>query len=207
MKYSIAGKFVFALLFVAGAAQAGTLTWYANRGTFNDAQPGLPVQSFDSANLFGQTVVWQAIPLNSATHDAVFAAGSILRGLTLSTQQPGSRSNALTVYKGGPLATVNVGNSWFGDTLLLKFNPAVSAVATNVFGNTSYGPSFAGKISVQFYNGSKILGGKTFNEAYGGYIFIGVSSATLPITKAAITWASDEDASTYVSDIAFGTPP
>ena len=66
------------LLLGAGAAQAETLTWYADRNSFNAAQPGLKQQSFDSANLYGQPYVYQASPLTAKTNDAVFATGNIL---------------------------------------------------------------------------------------------------------------------------------
>jgi hypothetical protein len=167
---------------------------------------GLPLQSFDSANLFGQTFVYRASPLTSMTNDAVFAAGSILPGLKIKTLRPGSVSTALLVYAGGPVGATSVGNNWFGDTLVLELNPAVSAVCGTVFGNTAAGPSFAGKISVAFFSGKRILGGKTFSEAYNSYVFFGVSSSTLPITRVQITWASDEDADTFLSNFEFGTP-
>jgi len=194
------------LALTCGVAQAGSLTFYPTRAAFDLAEPGLPVQSFDSANLFGQDFVTQPSPLTSATNDAVFAKGSILPGLKIKTVQPGSVTTALIVFGGGPVRAVSVGNYWFGDTLLLLFPHGVAAVGANVFGNTAYGTSFAGKITVQVFGGARSLGGKTFTEAVGGYEFVGVSSATVPITKVAITWASDGDACTFVSDIAFGTP-
>ena len=187
---------------VAGAAE---LTFFATRSDFDAAEPGLPVQSFDSANLLGQPYVTQASPLSAATNDAVFAKGSILRGLTIRTLHPGSVSTALIVYGGGPVGSISVGNNWYGDTLLLSFVPGVTAVAEDVFANTASGPSFAGPITVQIFAGGKSLGARSFKEAAGGSVFVGAASATA-ITRVAITWGGDNDATTFVSNVAFGTP-
>ena len=192
-------------LATAPLAHAATLTFYPSRSAFTAAEPGLKVQSFAAANLLGQTSVTQASPLNATTNDAVFARGAILPGLVIATLHPGSRTNALIVYAGGPVGTTSVGNNWFGDTLAEKFSPAVSAVAEDVFANTSAGTSFAGSITAQFFSGTRSLGARTFTEASGGSVFIGASS-TSPITSVRITWASDNDATTYASTIAFGTP-
>jgi hypothetical protein len=185
------------------AQAASPLTFYPTRAALNAAYPGMSQQSFTSADLYDEPFVTQANPLSSKTNDAVFKKGSILPGLTIRTLRPGLASNAIIVYGGGPVGTISVGNYWFGDTLELSFPLGVQAVGENVFGNTSYGTSFAGKISVQFFHGKTYLGGKTFSEAYGAYLFVGASSSTLPITSVRINWQSDGDANTYVSAIAF----
>ena len=193
------------ILLNSSVAHAG-LTYYANRSDFNTAEPGLPLQSFDSANLFNQPYVVFGSPLNSATSDGVFGPGDILPGLAISTLNPGLTSTALIAYGGGPVGTKSVGNNWFGDTLVLSFAPGVSAVAEDVFGNTSNGPSFAGPITEEVFDGSVSLGSKTLSEAAGGQIFFGVSSSTQPITSIQLSWGGDGDATTYVSSIAFGSP-
>ncbi len=64
----------------------------------------------------------------------------------------------------------------------------------------------ASGIQVQFASGTKLLGSQTFTEAAGGSAFVGVAAASLAITSVLITWASEGDADTFVSNIAFGTP-
>lgn len=187
-----------------GAAGAKPLTFYASRAAFEAAEPGLPVQSFNSANLHGQPYQVIANGLNSQTSDGVFQAGDILGGLAIDTRHPGQQSTALIVTSSGPPNAVSVGDNWFGDTLRLEFSPGVGAVGETVFASTSNGPSFAGKIHEAVYSGSKLLGGRTVSEATGGDVFIGVASSGPPITRVEITWASDGDATTYVSDVAFG---
>ncbi len=131
---------------------------------------------------------------------------SILPGIRIATLHPGSVATALIVGGSGPVGAISVGNNWFGDTLVLKFSPAVAAVAWDMFGNTSYGTSLAGSMSVQFISGTKMIGSHGFSEAAGGSVFVGVTSSSLAITAVRINWTSDGDATTYISDIAFGTP-
>jgi len=199
---------LIASLALTGSIQAKTspLTFYADRTRFDVAEPGLPVQSFTGANMFGQPYVTQPSPLSASTNDGVFAAGSILPGLMITTVHPGSKTTALAVISEGPLGTVSVGDNWFGDTLVLSFPSGVAAVGENLFANTAYGTSFAGTVTVQYYSGKKLLGSKKFTEAAGGYVFAGVSSSGAPITAVAMSWDGNEDASVFVSSIAFGTP-
>jgi hypothetical protein len=138
------------------------------------------------------------------TDDQVFTKGSIRKGIVITTAHPGETSTALIVFAGGPVSSKSVGNNWYGDTLILQFPKGVLAVGANVFGNTSSGTSFSGKISAHFFSGTKALGGMAFTESAGGYVFIGASSSAVPITSMRIQWASDEDATAYASDIIFG---
>ena len=193
-------------MFAAGGTRAGSLTWYASQAAFDSAEPGLPVQSFDSAH-FNPPYALIANHLNADTNDGVFAPGDILPNLDIYTKRPGSPSNALIVYGGGPVDTVSVGNNWYGDTLILSFPSAVTAVGETVFGATSGGPSFAGKIHEDVFSGSKRLGGMTFREQTGGSVYIGVAAPrATPITQVRITWQCCNDATTYVSSLAFGSP-
>src|SRR5579863_4366877 len=83
---------------MAPAIARAALIFYNNQSSFNTAEPGLSVQDFSSADLYGQTYVTQPNGIDNSTNDAVFAAGSILPGLTISTLAPGSQSTALAVY-------------------------------------------------------------------------------------------------------------
>ena len=75
-------------LMMTPAISQGGLVFYTNQAAFNTAEPGLPVQSFNSANLYSQPFVYQPNGINSATSNTVFAAWSILPGLTISTLAP-----------------------------------------------------------------------------------------------------------------------
>jgi hypothetical protein len=62
---------VMGLMTVAPAVSRGGVVFYTNQTAFNAAEPGLPVQSFNSADLFGQTFVTQPNGLNDTTSNAV----------------------------------------------------------------------------------------------------------------------------------------
>jgi len=179
--------------------------FYTNQAAFYAAEPGLPVQSFDGANLFSQTFVTQPNGLNSATSNVVLTAGSILPGLTISTLAPANQSQALILDGDGPVGAISVGNYTFGDTLVLTFAPGVLAAGENLFANTGFGTSFAGNNTEEVFNGTTSLGSITVSNAAGGYDFIGVTSTNLPITSVQFTWDGDGDGITFVSHIAFGT--
>jgi hypothetical protein len=206
LKRPLAGVIAAAALMtvVPGESQA-SLIFYGDRPSFNAAAPGLPVQSFNGANLFNQVYVFEPNGLSSTTSDPVFSAGRILPGLTLTDPQPGSQSQALIVYGGGPVGSISVGDAWF-DELDLSFGPGVSAVGEDVFANTAASASFAGNITEAVFSGATQLGQKTLTEALGGSVFFGYVSTTLPITKVELTWGGDGDGVTFVSNVAFGTP-
>src|ERR1700733_1815083 len=187
----------------AFAQAASPLTFYPTRDALKAAYPGLSLQKFTNADLTDEPFVTHANPLDWKTNDAVFRKGSILPGIAIRTLNPRLASNAIIVYGGGPVETVSIGNYWFGDTVELDFPLGVQAVGENVFANASYGTSFAGKIGAQFFHGKTYLGGQTFSETAGAYLFIGVSSSTLPITSVRINWQSDSGVNIHVSDIAF----
>jgi len=196
---------IMGFIIMSPAVSQGGVVFYTNQAAFYATEPGLPVQSFDSADLYSQTFVYQPNGLNSATSNVVFAAGSILPGLTISTLAPGIQSQALIVDGSGPVGAVSVGNNTFGDTLLLTFSPGVPAVGENLFANTGYGTSFAGNNTEEVFSGTKSLGSIIVSNAVGGYDFIGVTS-TNPITSVQFTWDGDGDGITFVSNIAFGVP-
>jgi len=184
----------------------GSLIFYTTRSSFDAAEPGLPVEGFNNANIASGSLALQSSPLGSATNDSVFSSGSILPGLTISNLSPSLASNGLIVYGGGAISggSTSVGTNWFGDTLVLTFAPGVSAVGTDVFAATSPGQTLAGDFTEDVYNGSTQLGSMTFSEAKGAFGFIGVSSTT-PITSVNLLYTTD-DATTFVDNIAFGSP-
>jgi hypothetical protein len=198
-----ARRSLFALIGAVGLVTAlpevskASLVHYSTAALFDAAEPGLPIQTFTSANLYNEPYVVESSPLNSSTDDAVFTAGSILPGLTISNSGPGPAATGLLVYGD------NIGNNWFGDSLILSFSPGVSAVGEDVFANTAYGESFAGNITEDIFNGPQLLGSKTYTEAAGGSLYFGVSSTNVPITSVELTWDGDGDGITFARNIAF----
>ena len=196
---------VMGLATTAPGVSRGAIIFYTSRPSFNAAVPGLPVESFGAANMFGQAYITHASPISSATNDAVFAAGSILPGISVTTLNPGLVSTALEI-QGGASGPKNVGTNWFQDTLILNFAPVVSAVGEDVFGDVYPGPSFAGSVTEQVFNGTTPLGSTSINEAAGTIGFIGVTSTTANITSVHLLFnpTADVDSDTFVANVAFG---
>lgn len=72
---------ILALLLIGTASSAETLTYYADRASFNTANPGLPVETFEE----GSYSLYFAEPLTSASSNVSFAPGDILPGIAFST--------------------------------------------------------------------------------------------------------------------------
>ena len=203
----VAPWLVLAGLALVPASSRADLTFYTSSTAFNTAEPGLPVENFGGANLHGQSYVTESNGLSSTTNDAVYAAGSILPGITVSTLNPGLQSTALLVYSAGSDG-FNVGTNWFQDTLVLSFAPGVSAVGEDVFGNTNPGPSIAGTVHEAVFNGTTLLGSTTISETAGNVGFIGVASTAANVTSIELLFnpSADVDSNTFVQDVSFGTP-
>ena len=90
-----------------------------------------------------------------------------------------------------------IGNNWFGDTLVLTFAPSIAAVGFNVVSEIDEPGATPGSapITEVAYSGTTELGSRTVTEALG---FFGIASTT-PITEIAIFSDCDTDCSTNVS--------
>ena len=220
LRFAAAGALAVAFMSIAPCiSQASPITYYASRTAFNQAHPGLAVETFSAAKFTGTCYPgsvycygFQPSPLNRLTNHAFFSANSILAGITVTTLLPetvGNQNlivlNNAAVKTGG---TKSVGTNNFGDTLVLKFAPGVLAVAADIFAccedKSPPIPTDAGSFTVSFYNGTTLLDSHTFSETAGAFGFFGVSSTT-PITSIQILYTSNE-AVTGVDNIAFGPP-
>jgi PEP-CTERM motif-containing protein len=116
------------LLVYAGQGQA-SLIFFTSEAAFDAAASSLSTQTFASANIaaIGLSVI--ANPLDSATSDSVFAAGSILPGLEIDSSASHSGQDLGVVAPnlfGNPNKAVY--NNFAGDSLLVSFSPSVTAV-------------------------------------------------------------------------------
>ena len=158
-----------ATLAVAPRASAG-IVFYTNEATFNAAAPALSTQTFASATIAPIGISVFANPLNSATNNAVFSAGSILPGLTIasSASHSGQELGAVaTGIFGNPAKGVY--NNFAGDTLNLSFSPNARAV-----GLGALNPSGSSEVVSVFSPGGSLLATQTFAvPANGAEGFIG----------------------------------
>lgn len=185
-------------------ARAG-ITFYTSRSTFNAAAPGLPIDTFGPTlpySPYPLDYLFHTRPVNSLTNDSIFPAGSILPGLTITTQAPLFESQALKIE---PIAGGNqVGAATFEDTLILDFSPAVSAVGFDLLGHVYSHPLFNGSVEFTALSGSTE---QVFTELpVNGSTFVGITSTETNITRVTLLFVYNSDANTFVANVAFGTP-
>lgn len=198
---------VLAVALVLPRPAPAAITTYSSRAAFNAAAPGLPVDTFPS------TVSYQAYPLNyyfhtspvsAATNDGIFQTGSILPGVTISAKSPVFASQALKIE---PVAGGNqVAAATFGDTLILDFSPAVSAVGFDVSGHVYTYPLYPGHVEVAVYSGATRLYSNSNVPVPTGSQFVGFTSTARNITRVTLLYveAHDEfDTCTFISNLAF----
>src|SRR5260370_20100986 len=110
-----------------GQGQAGVI-FFTYEPAFDASAGSLSTQTFASANIAPIGISVFANPLNSATNNGVFAAGSILPGLTIQSsvshagQDLGAAAPGLF---GNPNKTIY--NNFSGDSLFVSFSPSVTA--------------------------------------------------------------------------------
>jgi hypothetical protein len=192
----------------AGRAQAG-LIFYTDRTTFNAANPGLPVETFEEANVASGSFVLVNSPINSTTSDAAFPSGISQPGLTIS-DLGGPSTQGLAVLGAGtiqanPPTTKSVATSTFPAAVDLAFSPTVTAVGTDVSAapgpNT---PTAKETFEVDVFGPNGLLGQTTVSEDAGAIAFFGVSTTGGDVISAITLHARSNANSTGVDNIAFG---
>ncbi len=160
-----------ALVLVGGGRASAGLVFYTNEAAFDAAASALKTQTFSSANIdsLGLSVIGN--PLNSATNNSVFAAGSILPGLSIASSVENAGQD-LGVVAGGVFGNTSnaVYNNFGGNSLDLSFAPAVTAVGLDLLNPDGTGVG----VTVDSAGGS-LLGTDTATVNDGGAgVFLGV---------------------------------
>jgi hypothetical protein len=195
---------VLALAACADRARAD-LTFYNSLPTFTGANPGLPTETFESANVAAGSFVTFPGPVNSQTSNAAFAAGAVLPGFSIASV--GSDLNTSLVATGTGNTTGGskaVGITSTTNTMEITFGPAISAIGANLILTQGPGAAVSGTVNVQIFGSSGLLGNETVS-ASGVNTFFGISSNAGAITKIDIT-NSGTAADVFVDNLIFGTP-
>ena len=118
-------------------ARAGVV-FFTNEASFDAAAGTLSTQTFASANVAAGNAVVIPNPLNSSTNNAVFAAGSILPGLSIFSSAEHAGQD-LGVAGVGAFGNANkaVFNNFGGDSLLLSLSGGTSAIGFSFFNPVS----------------------------------------------------------------------
>jgi hypothetical protein len=158
------------LLAHASTARAGVV-FFTNETAFDAAAGSLSTQTFASANVAAGNAAVIANPLNSSTNNTVFAAGSILPGLSIfSSADHGGQD--LGVAGVGAFGNANkaVFNNFGGDTLLLSFSSGASAVGFSFFNPVSTDVG----VSVSAPGGASLGSQVAMSDPTGGPSFFGI---------------------------------
>jgi hypothetical protein len=178
-----------ALAAVSPAQSAVVFT--TNLAAFNAANPGLTVEGFESANVASGTSTSITGPLNAATNNTVFAAGSVAAGFSISA--PSSNSIYVSRDLGGN-SGANVSSNFFGENLSIAFTGGVTAIGVDLlqwFGNN-------GGWAIDIFDTADVLIG-SFATPAGS--FVGVVS-TVAIGRMAL---DKPDTGAVIDNLRFGT--
>lgn len=184
---------VLCLLALVAPVDAG-LVFYVDWTSFEAANPGLPTEDFEAANIAPGSAVGFPSPLNSSTDNAYFSPGAVLDGFSLVPTSGGDIAVFLggDGFQGNP--TKHVSSNFFVADIDLLFSPSVLAIAVDLRG-------FAGTLgpwSVDVYGSSGLLGSQSL--ATGG--FFGVSSDE-PIDR---LFLNKPDTGGAIDNLSFGDP-
>ena len=202
-----------AVLFVLGTVRlaGATLEFYSDRGTFNAANPDLPVENFEEG-IFppgsgGLAVV--PAPLDSSSNNGVFSPGDIFDGVRFQDNPSPDIIPFGFVLIGSdylflPMPSKTLFTNIFADTLDIFFDGSgVAAVGMDVCGFIL--PS---QVVISIYGEGGLLGSSSVDALSGGTpTFWGVFSDAELITRINLaSTAGLEDRMEGIDNIAFGTP-
>ncbi len=175
MRFSKVPGFALIVLALQGVLHLpaqGALIVFTDRGNFNVAAPGLPVEGFELATIPDGDVNAVPAPLNSSSSNTYFAAGSILPGISFSTSATHSNDEIAIVGAGfmsNPSKLI-VAN-YYSDSFRIDLNPGLMAIGFDV--HTFNG---AGPVEISVYSTSSVLLGTYQTSASAAGVFWGVVS-------------------------------
>ena len=181
------------VVLVASPLQArATFILYSDRGAFDAAAPGLPVETFENNSNADGAVIAITPPLNSSTNNGGFTPGDILPGISVTT----NNGVLVVLTAGGFTPTDAVAADLFGSNTILDFSPGVDAVGLDVY-------IVSGSVNVNFFGAGGLLGTvPVMPGALPNSQFVGAISSE-PITQVTLTGGFGE----IIDNVAFGNVP
>jgi hypothetical protein len=186
------------------AGRLPLLTFWTDRGLFDAAFPGLPIEDWSGTSVPSGGTEACLPPLNSSTNDACFTAGSVLSGIELDVNVVGGNGGYL-VLGTNTAGNVNVlvGPASAEDDLVLSFDPAVRAVGLDVVNVNAPGQAY----TVDIIGSAGSLGTATVTDGGEGS-FWGVDSTDEGgITRVVFDGGGDVRNSELAALITFGGTP
>ena len=197
--------FVFGTVRLAGA----TLEFYSDRGTFNAANPDLPVEDFEEGNLPGIGLAVVPAPLDSSSNNGVFSPGDILDGVRFQ-DNPSPNIDAFgfaligSDFSVWPMPSKTLFINFYYDTLDIFFDGGgVVAVGMDVFSLP-----LSSQVDISIYGVGGLLGSSSVDALSDGTpTFWGVFSDAELITWINLTSTGGEGGQMEgIDNIAFSTP-
>ncbi len=189
-------QIALASLFLLPAGCFGSAVIYTSRAAFNLAAPYAgATEDFEDAAIAPGAVLSTASPLDSLTNNSIFATGSIMTGLRLSSSGGFYVSNG---FFSSPTIAVYTANE--RTPLTISFpNGGVTALGLDLYSSFSEGP--ASPIAAYDADGNLIA--QTDIAMFASGVFFGIVSTT-PIDHLIYT-VSDSSTLIGVDDITFGS--
>ena len=193
-----------ALLGGSTTNSSAVVSVYSTRTSFDAAFPGLPVETFEAANV--GPAPWASFPgpLDKFTSNDVFSPGQILDGLRITTGVSSiSSSNVFVSSAGFANYTSHAISYRFGDTpgpelAISLYNGNVTALGLDVTSNPD-----GHNVTLELFSSSGSLGSYVVSNAQGSGTFIGFFSPD-PILSVQLTGSADFYG---VDNIAFNAVP
>ena len=193
-KHPRSAALMLAVGLVSVPAHATFMT-FSDRGAFDAAAPGLPIEHFSNTLIAVDSIVGCSPVLNSATNDACFAPDGILPGLSL-TADPGIMVTVTPPALGLPSVSVGANFS--------VANTIIDLASATAVGFDIFAPRTGGDLDIFFFGSEGLLGMSSVNVATGSTAFFGVV-ADEEIMQ--LTLSDDPNSvSELVSNVAFGWP-
>ncbi|MBN1138616.1 MAG: PKD domain-containing protein [Anaerolineae bacterium] len=184
-EYLAAGQPAFTVQPVAPnlpAAAPDSLTFYYDRGTFDTAYPGLPVEGYENGSMPYGTIDSVPHPLDELSSNAYFDPGDILPGIQFwatADHAVGEIAMLGEGFMGNPSKTALA--NWFVDSYRIVFDPPVQAAGMDlqeIYGSNSCQVDIYGPFGYLASDASAC-------DAAG--VFWGVASDAVPIAEIVIT--------------------
>ena len=177
----------------------GDLTFYTDRGIFDDGFPDLPCEDFEEGNVGPGSVVPCPAPLDENNNDSCFSPGDIEPGIQfVDDPSPGQLALLGQGFAGAP--SKNVVADIFVDSYVINFTGGDTQAAgmdlVAYYGNDT--------CDLDIFGTSGLLGSTTAPCTNAGS-FWGVSSESEVITRIVVHAPTNQ--AEGVDDICFGTPP
>lgn len=186
-------------LLISGLAQAQT--YYADRATFDAANPGLATEDFEAGAVAAGGVCGFDGPASSSGAPPCFAAGDLLPGASYNSSGLGTPNMVLLGTGFIPSASKIIGSNTFTDSTFITFTePTNTAVGFDLY----CGFITAGTATINISGAAGLLGTAVGVPCTGTPTFFGVSAAE---TITQIEIIADSDGGELLDNVSYTAAP